>query len=85
VTIKEPGIYFLGSYKYVQMQKGGMFKKAKFSIERISKPTEADLLHRILEDEMKIQKSKEYKGPRKIKIKETSWGEKIRTHLEGLE
>jgi hypothetical protein len=85
VIIDEPGIYFLGAYKYVQAQKGGMFKRAKFSIERISEPTEAELLQRILEDEMKIQKSKEYKGPRKIKVKETSWGAKIRARLETLE
>ena len=85
VTIEEPGIYFLGAYKYVRVQKGGMFKRAKFSIEPISMPTEADLLRRILEDEMKTQKSKQYKGPRKIKIKETSWADVIRAHLEKLE
>ena len=85
VTIDEPGIYFLGAYKYVRAQKGGMFKRAKFSIERINAPTEAELLHRILEDEMKVQKSKQYKGPRTIKIKETGWGEQIRTRLAELE
>lgn len=85
VTIEKPGIYFLGAYKYVRVQKGGMFKRAKFSIEPISNPTEAELLRRILEDEMKTQKSKQYKGPRKIKIKETSWADVIRAHLEKLE
>jgi hypothetical protein len=81
VTIEEPGIYFLGAYKYVKAKKGGMFKRARFSIEPISEPTEADLLRRILEDEMKIQKSKEYKGPRKIKIEQTVWADRIRAHL----
>jgi hypothetical protein len=85
VSIEKPSIYFLGAYKYVKVQKGGMFKKAKFSIERISEPTETELLNRILEDEMKIQKSKQYKGPRKIRINETSWGDKIRARLEELE
>ena len=85
VKIKKPGIYFLGSYKYVKVPKGGMFKKAKFSIERIGEPTEIELLHRILEDEMKIQKSKKYKGPRKIRIKETNWDQEIRSRLRELE
>lgn len=85
VKIAKPSIYFLGSYKYVHVRKGGMFKRAKFSIERVSKPTEAELLRRILEEEMKVQKSKDYKGPRRIRIKDTSWGRKIRERLEELE
>jgi len=85
VTINRPGVYFLGSFKYVTAQKGGMFKKAKFSIEPIDEPTEADLLRRIFEGEMDIQKSKEYKGPRKIKVDETSWAAKLRARLEELE
>ncbi len=85
VIIEEPGIYFLGAYKYVPVQKGGMFKRAKFAIERIDEPTEAELLKRILDDEMKIQKSKDYKGPRKIEIKDTRWGELIRARLRELE
>lgn len=84
VIIEEPGIYFLGAYKYVRAQKGGLFKRAKFSIERIDEPTEAELLRRILDDEMKIQKSKGYKGPRKIQIKDTSWAGLIRARLEEL-
>jgi len=85
VTIVEPGIYFLGAYKYVQVQKGGMFKQAKFSLERIDDPGEAELLRRILDDEMKVQKSKDYKGPRKVKIKDTQWAEKIRAYLAEIE
>jgi hypothetical protein len=85
VRIKKPGVYYLGSYKYVKVRKGGMFKRAKFSIERISKPTEADLLRRILEDTMKIQKAKNYKGPRKIKVKDTHWAAVIRARLKELE
>ena len=82
VRIEKPGIYFLGAYKYVKARKGGMFKRAKFSIEPISEPTETELLRRILEDEMKMQKSKEYKGPRQVKIKETVWADRIRAYLE---
>lgn len=85
VVIEEPGIYFLGSFKYVSVQKASMFKQATFSIDRTNEPTEAELLRRILDDEMKVQKSKDYKGPRKIKIRETRWGELIQSRLEELE
>jgi hypothetical protein len=85
VIIDEPGIYFIGAFKYVKAKRGGMFKRAKFSIEPISEPDEAELLRRILEDEMKIQKSKDYKGPRKVKIEDTVWADAIRVRLEELE
>lgn len=84
VRIEVPGIYYLGSYKYVKARKGGMFKRAKFSIEPIDDPGEAELLRRLLDETMRVQKSKDYKGPRKIKISETSWGEKIRLRLAEL-
>ena len=85
VRINKPGVYFLGSYKYVKIRKKSMFKQAKFSIERVSQPTEAELLRRILEDTMKIQKAKKYKGPRKIKVEDTRWAEVIRARLKELE
>ncbi len=85
VKIKKPGIYYLGSYKYVKVRKGGMFKQAKFSIERVDEPTEAELLRRILEDTMKVKKAKNYKGPRKIKIEDTRWAAAIRARLKELE
>jgi hypothetical protein len=85
VIIDEPGIYFIGAFKYVKAKRGGMFKRAKFSIEPISEPTEADLLLRILEDEMKIQKSKDYNGPKKVKIEDTVWADAIHERLKELE
>ena len=42
-------------------------------------------VRRILEDTMKIQKAKNYKGPRKIKIEDTRWAEVIRARLKELE
>ena len=84
VRIDVPGVYFLGAYKYVTAQKGGMFKRAKFSIEPIDDPSEADLLRMLLDETMKVEKSKEYDGPKKIKISETSWGDKIRARLSEL-
>ncbi|HKB59503.1 MAG TPA: hypothetical protein VKC56_05585 [Gallionellaceae bacterium] len=48
VRIRKPGIYFVGSYKYVPV-KTGFFEGAKFAIKRVNKPTEAELLRRILE------------------------------------
>jgi len=85
VRIKNPGIYYLGSFKYVRVQKKGMFKRGKFSIERVSEPSEAELLRRILSVTMKIQKAKNYKGPKKIKIEDTRWAELIRARLRELE
>jgi len=85
VRIVKPGLYYLGSYKYVEVRKKSMFKRGKFSIERVSEPSEAELLRRILDDTMKIQKAKNYKGPRKIKIEETRWADLIRARLKELE
>jgi hypothetical protein len=85
VRIKKPGVYYLGSYKYVKVKKGGMFKRAKFTIERVNEPTEAELLRRILDDTMKIQKAKNYKGPKKIKVADTRWAAIIRARLQELE
>jgi len=69
VRISKPGIYFLGSYKY-QKVKTGMFEGGKFDIERVSSPTEAELLRRILEED------KEIKG--------SAWEDKIRRRLAQL-
>ncbi len=85
VTIDRPGLYFLGSFKYVTAQKGGMFKQGKFSIQPTAEPTEAELLRRMLQDERKVAKSKEYNGPKKIKMSETSWADRIRARLDELE
>jgi hypothetical protein len=85
IRIKKPGVYYLGSYRYVKVKKGGMFKRAKFTIERVSEPTEAELLRRILDDTMKIQKAKNYKGPKKIKVADTRWAAIIRARLQELE
>ena len=85
VEIKIPGIYFLGAYKYVKVAKGGMFKQRKFDMERTAEPTEAELLQRILDATMRMKKSKTYKGPKKVKIAETVWADKIRARLKELQ
>jgi hypothetical protein len=69
LRISKPGIYFLGSYKYKQV-KSGMFSQAKFTIEKINKPTEAELLKRILDESSDI--------------KDSAWGNKIRARLAQL-
>lgn len=56
VKIDKPGIYFLGSFKY-KAEKSGFFEPGKFSMERTSKPTEAELLARILDDSEEIKAS----------------------------
>lgn len=66
VRIDKPGIYFLGAYKY-RSEKSGFFEPGKFSIERIAKPNEAELLARILEED--------------DEIKGSPWAEKIRARI----
>jgi hypothetical protein len=69
LRISKPGIYFLGSFKYKKV-KGGMFDQAKFSIEKVNKPTEAELLKRILDEN--------------DEMKNSIWGNKIRARLAQL-
>lgn len=69
LRISKPGIYFLGSYKYKKV-KTGFFSQAKFAIEKINKPTEAELLKRILDED--------------DDIRDSAWGKKIRARLAQL-
>lgn len=69
LRIVKPGIYFLGSYKYRKV-KSGIFEQGKFSIEKTDKPTEAELLKRILDESDGIRKS--------------AWDNKIRARLAQL-
>ena len=69
LRISKPGIYFLGSFKYKKV-KTGMFSRAKFAIDKMGKPTEAELLQRILDEDSEIKNS--------------TWGDKIRTRLTQL-
>ena len=50
--ITQPGIYFLGSYRYVDTGKAGGFE-----VERMDTPTEAQLLQRILEEDDAVKGS----------------------------
>lgn len=56
VRIEKPGIYFLGAYKYKTV-KTGIFEQAKFGIERVQSPSEAELLQRLLDNDPEIKKS----------------------------
>ncbi len=49
VKIDKPGIYFLGSYKYVKV-KTGFFEQEKFDFAPVKSPTERELLERLLKD-----------------------------------
>lgn len=69
VRIDKPGIYFLGAYKYKTV-KSGFFEQAKFGIEPVSSPSEAELLQRLLENDSDIKKS--------------VWADKIRQRLARL-
>ncbi len=46
-VISKNGIYYMGSYKYKKV-KTGFFEEGKFDIERINKPTEKELLVKLL-------------------------------------
>jgi hypothetical protein len=50
--------------------KTGMFQQGKFKIEKMNKPTEAELLKRILDES--------------DDIKDSAWGKKIRARLAQL-
>lgn len=69
LRIKKPGIYFLGSYKYKKVSTG-FFSQAKFDITRTKKPTEAELLQRILD--------------KNSEVRDSAWGPKIRKRLTEL-
>jgi hypothetical protein len=56
VRIDKPGIYFLGAYRYKDV-KTGFFEQGKFDIERVSNPTEAELLQKLLDTDPEIKKS----------------------------
>ena len=47
LRITKPGIFFLGSYKYIKV-KTGMFEAGKFDFKRVDAPAERELLERIL-------------------------------------
>jgi hypothetical protein len=68
LRIEKPGIYFLGSYKYKNV-KTGMFEGYKFSIDNINKPTEAELLRRIIDES---------------EVKGSAWRDKIQARLAKL-
>jgi hypothetical protein len=68
VRIAKPGIYFLGSYKYLKV-KTGFFEAGKFDFKRVDAPGERELLERIL-------KQKEIKG--------TQWVARINARLAEL-
>jgi hypothetical protein len=69
LRIDKPGIYFLGSYKY-KTAKSGMFEPGKFSMEKVGKPSEAELLKRVLAESDDIPKS--------------AWRDKIQARLKQL-
>lgn len=45
---KKPGVYFLGSYKLELMKKGGLFSDDKFETTALKKPTEKQVLKKLL-------------------------------------
>lgn len=69
LRVTKPGIYFIGAFKYRKV-KSGFFEQGRFSIEKIAKPTEAELLKRLLDENREIR--------------ESAWGNKIRARLAQL-
>ncbi|HEX7965397.1 MAG TPA: hypothetical protein VF651_06740 [Gammaproteobacteria bacterium] len=68
VRIQKPGIYFLGSFKYKDVETG-MFEAGKFDIERVKSPTELELLGRLLKQDW---------------VKGTQWEARIRARMAEL-
>ncbi len=46
-VIDKPGIYYVGSYKFKKV-KTGFFEEGKFELEKISKPSEKELLVKLM-------------------------------------
>ena len=59
ISIKKPGIHFLGAFQYKKV-KTGFFEQGKFDVERVSSPSETELLTRILG--MKWVKGTQWEG-----------------------
>jgi hypothetical protein len=47
-VISGTGLYYVGSYKFKKM-KAGFFEQGKFDLERVNKPSEKELLTKLLE------------------------------------
>lgn len=47
IRIHQPGIYFLGAYKYID-HPGGLFKADKFQMKPIEEPSEKEILKRLI-------------------------------------
>lgn len=48
VIIEKPGVYFLGAYKYTEIETEGLFTANKLSLKKIESPTEKELLNKLL-------------------------------------
>lgn len=68
VRIDSPGIYFMGAFKYVEVDTG-FLEADKFSMEPIASPGERELLERIAKMDW---------------VKGTQWEARIRARLEEL-
>ena len=48
LVIKKPGIYFLGSYKYVRVRTKGLFTPDNFDLKKMDSPSEKELVQKLL-------------------------------------
>jgi len=63
VRIQQPGIYFLGAYRYVRLKSG------QFDVERVSSPSELELLQRLQKEDW---------------VKGTQWEARLRNRIAEL-
>jgi hypothetical protein len=57
VRIQKPGVYFLGTYRYVNHAGKGMFAPDKFDMEPAKTPSEKELLQRLVKQ---LETDREY-------------------------
>lgn len=69
IIIKRPGVYFLGSYKYKEIESGSFFKPDNFDMIKSPKPTEKELLKKILKLLTEDSDYKKYKYQRQRVMK----------------
>lgn len=60
-VIKNPGVYFLGAYKYKNLKKGSFLTPGSFEMQPIKSPTEKELLSQLLKNIKESEGRKKYK------------------------
>lgn len=59
VRLQKPGVYFLGSYRYVNHSGKGFFDPAQFDMQPVKTPSEKEILQRVVKQ---LETDREFAG-----------------------